>query len=71
MSAGYEKIILLYSPGVYETADIISSYVYRRGLQNFDYSYAAAIDLFNSAVNIVFILLANSVSKSINKTSIW
>lgn len=71
MSAGYEKIILLYSPGVYETADIISSYVYRRGLQNFDYSYAAAIDLFNSAVNIVFILMANYLSKSINKSSIW
>lgn len=71
MSAGYEQIILLYQPITYETADVISSYVYRRGLQEFDYGYSAAVGLFNSVINLIFILSANAVSKKINETSIW
>lgn len=71
MSVGYEQIILLYQPITYETADVISSYVYRRGLQEFDYGYSAAVGLFNSVVNLVFILAANLSSKKLNGTSIW
>ena len=71
MSTGYEDIILLYQPITYETADVISSYVYRRGLQEFDYGYSAAVGLFNSVINLVFILTANAVSRRVNETSIW
>ncbi|MDD6882430.1 MAG: sugar ABC transporter permease, partial [Eubacteriales bacterium] len=71
MSAGYEQIILLYQPITYETADVISSYVYRRGLQEFDYGYSAAVGLFNSVINLAFILTANAVSRKVNETSIW
>lgn len=64
LSLGYEKIILLYSPATYETADVISSFVYRRGLgENMQYSFSTAVGLFQSVVNLVLILSANAVSK--------
>lgn len=71
MSLGYEKIILLYSPITYSTADVISSYVYRVGIVQMDYSYGAAVGMFNSLINLTLILLANTVSRKINETSLW
>ena len=71
MSQGYEKTILLYSPVVYETADIISSYVYRYGLEKTNYSYGAAVGVFNSLVNLVFLCTANQVSRRLTETSLW
>ena len=71
MSLGFEKIILLYSPATYETADVISSYVYRRGLQDFDYSFSAAVGLFNSLVNLIFLVGANFMAKRFSETSLW
>ena len=59
MSVGYEKIILLYSPTTYETADVISTYVYRTGLLSQQYSYAGAVGLFNSAIIIAILVLCN------------
>jgi putative aldouronate transport system permease protein len=71
MSVGYEKIILMYSPSTYETADVIASYVYRIGILNADYSYSTAINLFNSVINLIVLFGANWISKKINETSIW
>lgn len=71
MSLGWEKIILLYSPLTYETADVISSYVYRRGLIQFDYSYAAAVGIFNSVINFILLISANKISRKVNETSMW
>ena len=71
MSVGAEKTILLYNPLTYETADIISSYVYRRGLMEFNYSYSAAVGLFNAIINFVLVTTANKVSKKVNNMSIW
>lgn len=71
MSEGYEKIILLYNPSTYETADIISSYVYRRGLVEANYSFSAAVGLFNSIVNLILIVAANYTSRKVNETSLW
>lgn len=71
MVMGYEKTILLYNPATYETADIISSYVYRKGLYEMDYSYGAAVGLFNSAVNLVILFLANRFSRKVTGTSLW
>lgn len=68
---GYEKTILLYNPSTYEVADIISSYVYRVGLLEHDWSYSAAIGLFNSVINLVLIVMANTVSKKLTETSLW
>ncbi|MGB8454260.1 MAG: ABC transporter permease subunit [Anaerocolumna sp.] len=71
MSIGYEKTILLYNPATYETADIISSYVYRVGLLEQNWSYSTAIGLFNSVINLFLLLITNKLSKRLSETSLW
>lgn len=71
MSLGWDRIILLYNPMIYETSDVISTYVYRRGLLNFEYSFASAVGLFNSAINFVLLIGANALSRKLNDTSLW
>ena len=71
MSIGYEKTILLYNPSTYETADIISSYVYRVGILEQGWSYSTAIGLFNSIINLVLLLMANTFSRKMTETSLW
>ncbi len=70
-AVGYEKIILLYSTNTYETADVISSYVYRKGLQEFNYSYSAAVGLFNSVINTILLLISNKLSRKFTETSLF
>lgn len=71
MNVGYEKIILLYNGLTYETADVISSYVYRRGLQTGDFSFGSAVSLFNSLCNILLLVTANSLSARLTHESMW
>ena len=71
MSIGYEKTILLYNPSTYETADIISSYVYRVGLLEQGWSYSTAIGLFNSVINLILLVITNKMSKKLADTSLW
>ncbi len=71
MGVGYEKIILMYGPSTYETADVISSYVYRVGILDADYSYSTAVNLFNSLANMIILFTANFISRKVNETSIW
>lgn len=71
LSIGYEKIILLYNPLTYETADVISSYVYRIGFEGQDWSYSTAIGIFNSTINLLLIISANTISKKLNDISLW
>ena len=71
MNMGYEKTILLYNPSTYETADIISSYIYRIGLLEQDWSYSTAIGLFNSVINFGLLLITNKMSKRFSETSLW
>ena len=71
MSLGSGKVILLYRSSTYETADVISSYVYRAGLLNGDYSLGTAVDLCNSVVNIALLFLANTVSRKLTEQSLW
>lgn len=71
MSVGYEKIILMYGPATYETADVISSYMYRVGIQDSDYSFSTAINLFNSIVNFIVLFVANTFSRKLGDTSLW
>lgn len=63
LNIGYEKIILMYNRATYETADVFSSYVYRKGLLDAQYSFAGAVGLANSAVNIIILLTTNAISK--------
>lgn len=71
MSVGFEKIILMYNEATYETADVISTYVYRVGLLNADFSYGTAIGLFNCLVSVALLVSANFVSKKLTETSIF
>ena len=71
MGVGFEKIILLYNPNTYETADVISSFVYRRGLLESNFSFSTAVGLFNSVINFILIIMSNTVSKKLNETSLW
>ena len=71
LSVGYEKILLLYQPITYEVADVISTYVYRKGLIEGDYSYSTAISIFNSVVNIIFLRFANWMSKKAGQSGLY
>lgn len=71
MGIGHEKIILLYNEGIYERADVISTYVYRMGIMNRQYSFSSAVGLFNSVVNFILVIGANQISKKVSETSLW
>lgn len=72
LSIGYEKIILLYNPTVYETADVISTYVYRRGLlEGGNYGYSAAVGMFNSVINFILLASANKISRKLSGSGLW
>jgi len=71
MSLGFEKIILLYNGLTYETADVISSYVYRKGIVEANFSFATAVGLFNSVINFALVVFANRISRKLSETSLW
>lgn len=71
MEIGYQKIILMYNPLVYETADVINTFVYRRGILSADFSFATAVGLFQSAVGFVLVVMANGLARKYSETSLW
>ncbi|MDR6549185.1 ABC transporter permease subunit [Paenibacillus qinlingensis] len=72
LDVGFEKIILLYNPNTYVTADMISTFVYRKGLQgSFEFSYATAIGLFQAAINFILLITANRISRKVSENSLW
>lgn len=71
MNVGFEKVILLYNPTTYVTADVISSYVYRIGLQDFQFSFSSAVGLFNSIINFALVIGSNWISRKMNNTGLW
>ncbi len=71
LSVGFEKIILMYTPATYDTADVIATYVYRRGIIGGQYSFSAAVSLFNSVINFLLLITANGLSKRYAKNSLW
>ncbi|MBM6715840.1 sugar ABC transporter permease [Gemmiger formicilis] len=70
-SVGYEKVFLMQNDFNLETAEVISTYVYKRGLVNSNYSFAAAVDLFNNVINVTLVLIANKISKLVSDTSLF
>ncbi len=71
MSMGHEKTMLLYNETVYETADVISTYVYRYGMMDQQWSYSTAVNLFNTVVNLILLFAANIISRKVSETSLW
>ncbi len=68
---GYEKVMLLYNPSIYNTADVINTYVYRKGMIDAQYSYSAAVGLFNSVVSLFLVTVTNKISKKVSGNSLW
>ena len=71
LSLGADKIILMYQARTYEVADVISSYVYRRGLMGGEFSFGAAVGLFNNVVNFVLLIIANRIARRVTEFSLW
>lgn len=71
LNVGFEKVLLLYNPIIYDTADVISTYLYRIGLEMNSFSYATAIGLFDSVIGFILIALTNHVSKKYSETGLW
>ena len=71
MAVGFEKILLIYNPLNYATSDVISTYLYRVGIQSGSFSYAAAIGMFEAVIGLVLVLGANFVSKRLVGASLW
>ena len=71
LTVGFEKILLMYSPGIYEVADVIATYVYRRGIISGEYSFAAAIGLFGNLLNLLFLVTFNRIARRFSDTSLW
>ena len=73
MSIGHEKVILMYSERIFDTADVLSTYTYRAGIadSNPKTSYATAIGLMNSLVNLVLVVVTNMISRRVTETSLW
>ncbi|GHU75345.1 sugar ABC transporter permease [Clostridia bacterium] len=71
MNVGFERIILLYNDVTRETADVISTYVYRAGLIDMKYSFSTAVDFFNSIINFTLVIVTNAISRYLSDTSLW
>ena len=71
MTIGFEKVLLLYNPLTYVTADVISTFTYRTGMLDRNFGFASAVDLFNSAINCVLLYFANYMSKKVVGDSIF
>lgn len=71
MMSGFEKILLLYSPSIYDVADVIQTYVYRIGLQGNNFSYATAVGLFQSAISLLLLWGTNKLAAKYTDYSLW
>lgn len=71
LNGGFDQILNLYNPVVYEVADIIDTYVYRKGLEQFQLDYATAVGLFKNVVGVILILGANAIIRKRSEHGIW
>lgn len=71
LNLGPDKILLLYNPAIYETSDVISTYLYRVGFLGSQYSYGTAIGLMNSVVSLLLLVFFNKVAQKTNMASLW
>ncbi|MFR8088191.1 MAG: ABC transporter permease [Lachnospirales bacterium] len=71
MSSNTDKVLLMQNELTYDVSDIIGTYVYRRGIRDADYSYSTAVGLFNSVINVIFVVAANTIAKKLGESSLW
>jgi putative aldouronate transport system permease protein len=71
MTVGFDKILLLYNPSIYETADVISTHVARMGIERMQYGYSAAVGLFNSIIGTILLIGSNALSRKFTSSSVF
>ena len=71
LGVGFEKAFLMQNDAILSTADVIQTYVWRQGLQRGNFSYATAVGLFNSVINLFFLILSNTLARRYSDTSLW
>jgi putative aldouronate transport system permease protein len=71
LNVGFEKIILLKNNANAQTAEVISSFVYQRGILEANYSYSTAVGLFNSIISFVLVIGSNKISRMTTEYSLW
>ena len=71
MSVGYEKVYLLQNNTNIASSEIIATYVYKMGILNNDISFSTAVGLFNSVINLVLLIVVNSISRKLSENSLW
>ncbi len=71
MNVSYQKILLMMTGSNQSVSDVISTYVYRRGIINGDFEYATGVDLFRSVVSLIFVVATNAISRRVTETSLW
>jgi putative aldouronate transport system permease protein len=71
MEAGFQQIIIMYNARVYSVADVIDTYVYREGLLSMNYSYAAAVGLFQSVIGLILVIASNRMAKKWGESGLW
>lgn len=71
MGVGYEKVLLMQTDGNLETSEIIATYVYKQGIKNLRQGYATAVGLFNSVINLVLLVIANTCSRKFSENSLF
>lgn len=71
LDIGFEHVFVLYNPLVYNVSDVISTYVYRKGLQEAKYSFTTAVGLFQSVIGFILVMTANKLSKKYSEAGIW
>ena len=70
-SVGYEKVFLMQTDLNLDTSEVISTFVYKRGIVNSNYSFSAAVGLFNNIINVTMLLVTNKISKKVSETSLF
>lgn len=71
LRVSWETILLLYNPMIYETSDVINTFVYRRGLVDSDFSFATAVNLFQNVLGFILVIVANQISRKVTETGLW
>ena len=71
MGVGYEKVYLMQNATNLTTSEIISTYTYKIGLEQAQYSYSAAIGLFNNIVNFILLITVNQIARKLSGMALW
>ena len=70
MSVGFEKVLLMYNPATWETSDVIATYTYREGILG-SLGYGSAVGIFNSIINLILLIIFNSIARRVSEVSLW